>query len=104
MRCLTFPSIAFLWAVTAKSCGAWVYPLQNSLDDRPTAASESVHEALVKAAIIPDGGYAFDGSIEVACPIYFSTFISAWKTHEVLCPDQAIAPKDNGQSSFTMGC
>lgn len=69
MRYLTFSSIAFVWAVTTESCGAWVNPLQNALNDWPAAASESVHEALVKAAIIPDGRCVHDNSIDVAFPL-----------------------------------
>ena len=55
-----------VWTVLTNSCGAWVSPLQNALIDRPATASESVHEALVKAEIIPNGKCLADASIMLA--------------------------------------
>ncbi len=61
-----FGTLAFVvsaWTIVTELCGARVIPLQNPFNDRAARASESVHEALVKAAIIPDGEYIPNGSI-----------------------------------------
>ena len=65
MHYVVFTSIVIVWTVLTKSCGAWVYPIQNAFNNRPITTSESVHGALVKAAIIPDGKYIPDGLVSV---------------------------------------
>lgn len=56
---VTFSFLFLLFTLFTKLCGASVDPLQNPFNDRPATVSESVHEALVNAAIIPDGIYIF---------------------------------------------
>ena len=57
MQCLTFSFGVFLWIIFPGLCGALVTLIQNPFGIPPATASETVHEALVKAEIIPDGEY-----------------------------------------------
>ena len=63
--------------LTIFTCGTWVNAVQHPFNQRPTIASESVHAALVQAAIIPDGEYDPTGSTTVAFPFLSSVSISA---------------------------
>ena len=69
---------AFVISVlTIFMCGTWVNAVQHPFNQPPAIASESVHAALVQAAIIPDGEHVLIVSTAVAFSFQSSVSISA---------------------------
>lgn len=99
MHCGTSSFLIF-WAIFTGLCGAWVTPLQDPFDDRATAASRSVHEALVKAAIIPDGEYILNGHVAEALAFRIVNIYIGLKSRQRRLPSLPVEVKDNAYSQL----
>lgn len=101
MHCVTLSISVLLWTVLTKSCGAWVHPFQNTLINRPATASERVHEALVKAEIIPDGKCLSNHSI-VLIVFFESPYIH--RLGGYIKSTLLVVSLGNDQCLFMLGC